>query len=183
MKKNSINLKFILISVFAVAVFFSTKAQEAVLTAGGDIASPHGSVSYSIGQVIQTMDTATTGSVAHGVQQPYEISEITGIQQIIKIPLFTTSVAHGITQSDTIRWNQKSDFDGQYTSLTGSPVNVSYFNNDAGYLTVENDDSDTNELQQLSMHNDTISLNLGGGYVVLPKGDQPGDMRYWNGTM
>ncbi len=84
MKENIINLKFILISVFAVAVFFSTKAQEAVLTAGGDIASPHGNVSYSIGQVIQTMDTATTGSVAHGVQQPYEISEITGIQQIIK---------------------------------------------------------------------------------------------------
>lgn len=28
-----------------------------------------------------------------------------------------------------------SDFDGQYSSLTGAPTNISYFNNDAGYLT------------------------------------------------
>lgn len=129
-------------------------------------------------------DPVFTNSVAAGITNADTVRWNNKLSSYTESdPLFTISVAHGITQSDTIRWNQKSDFDGQYTSLTGSPVNVSYFNNDAGYLTVENDDSDTNELQQLSMHNDTISLNLGGGYVVLPKGDQPGDMRYWNGTM
>ena len=74
-------------------------------------------------------------------------------------------------------------FDGQYSSLIGAPTNVSHFNNDAGYLISPNDaDADpTNELQIISIHGDTISLS-NGGFVRLPTGQNPGDMRYWNGT-
>ncbi|NCO55931.1 MAG: hypothetical protein GW876_11120, partial [Bacteroidetes bacterium] len=46
-------------------------------------------------------------------------------------------------------------FDGQYSSLTGAPTNVSSFTNDAGYLISEVDSSVTNELQVLSISNDT----------------------------
>ncbi len=45
--------------------------------------------------------------------------------------------------------NEADDFDGQYTNLTGAPINLSSFNNDAGYLTMEGDSSITNELQDL----------------------------------
>ena len=58
-------------------------------------------------------------------------------------------------------------FDGQYGSLTGAPTNVSAFTNDAGYLTSEVDGSVTNELQALSLSNDTLYLS-NGGFVVLP---------------
>ncbi len=58
-------------------------------------------------------------------------------------------------------------FNGQYSSLTGAPTNVSYFTNDAGYLTSEVDGSVTNELQALSISNDTIFLS-NGGFVKIP---------------
>ena len=62
-------------------------------------------------------------------------------------------------------------FDGQYSSLTGTPTNVSSFTNDAGYLTSfsEVDGSITNELQAISLSNDTIYLS-NGGFVKLPVG-------------
>ncbi len=41
-------------------------------------------------------------------------------------------------------------FDGQYSSLTGAPTDVSAFANDAGYLTTEMDSSNTNEIQTLA---------------------------------
>ncbi|HOG19097.1 MAG TPA: T9SS type A sorting domain-containing protein [Salinivirgaceae bacterium] len=58
----------------------SVSAQTSVNAAGGDASGNGGSVSYSVGQVVYTTDTGTTGSVAHGVQQPYEISVETGIE-------------------------------------------------------------------------------------------------------
>lgn len=60
-------------------------------------------------------------------------------------------------------------FSGDYSDLTGAPVDVSAFNNDAGYLTSEIDGSVTNELQVLSISNDTIYLS-DGGFVKLPVG-------------
>ena len=60
-----------------------------------------------------------------------------------------------------------ASFDGQYSSLTGAPTNVSAFNNDVGYIINELDGDSTNELQALSISNDTLMLT-NGGFVVLP---------------
>jgi len=72
------------ILAFATIVFyFSTQtimAQTSVNAAGGDASGSGGAVSYSVGQVVYTINTGTNGSVAHGVQQPYEISVETGIE-------------------------------------------------------------------------------------------------------
>lgn len=38
-------------------------------------------MSYSVGQVVYTTNTGTSGSVAQGVQQPFEIWVVTGIEQ------------------------------------------------------------------------------------------------------
>lgn len=56
------------------------QAQTSVNAVGGDASGSGGSVSYSVGQVVYTISTGTTGSVVHGVQQPYEISVETGIE-------------------------------------------------------------------------------------------------------
>jgi hypothetical protein len=58
----------------------TVNAQEASTAAGGDASGSGGSVAFSIGQVAYTTNTGTNGSVAQGVQQPYEISTVTGIE-------------------------------------------------------------------------------------------------------
>ena len=55
------------------------KGQETVPATGGDASGTGGSSSYTVGQVVYTTNTATSGSIAQGVQQPYEISTSLGI--------------------------------------------------------------------------------------------------------
>ena len=57
------------------------QAQESVNATGGDASGSGGSVSYSVGQVVYTNNTGTNGSVAQGVQQAFEISVVTGIEE------------------------------------------------------------------------------------------------------
>ena len=56
-------------------------AQEAILAAGGNALGSGSSVSYSVGQLVYATNTGSSGSVAQGVQQPYEISVVSGIEQ------------------------------------------------------------------------------------------------------
>lgn len=56
-------------------------AQEAISSAGGDATGSGGSVSYTFGQVGYTSNTGIDGSVAEGVQQPFEISTVSGIEE------------------------------------------------------------------------------------------------------
>jgi len=63
-----------------------------------------------------------------------------------------------------------SVFDGDYSSLSNTPSipsNTSDLTNDSGFLTSEVDGSTSNELQLLSISNDTIYLS-DGGFVKLP---------------
>jgi hypothetical protein len=57
------------------------QAQEVVTVSGGDASGSEGSVSYSIGQVVYTTASGTNGSIAQGVQQPFEISVLTGLEE------------------------------------------------------------------------------------------------------
>jgi len=54
------------------------QAQQATTAAGGSAMGIGGTVSYSIGQVVYTTNTGTSGSVAQGVQQPYITSTVLG---------------------------------------------------------------------------------------------------------
>jgi len=76
------NVKLLKLSTILLLGFGLTglQAQTSINATGGDASGSGGAVSYSIGQVVYTISTGTTGSVAHGVQQPYEISVETGIE-------------------------------------------------------------------------------------------------------
>jgi hypothetical protein len=50
------------------------QGQETIPATGGNTTGSGGSVSYTIGQVTYQTLSGTTGAVAQGVQQPYEIS-------------------------------------------------------------------------------------------------------------
>ncbi len=55
------------------------QAQETIPASGGDAYGNGGSVSYTVGQLVYTSITGTENSMEQGVQQPYEISVIIGI--------------------------------------------------------------------------------------------------------
>jgi hypothetical protein len=63
------------------------RAQSTIPAGGGNASGTGGTVSYSVGQMLYTGNTGTTGSVAQGVQQPFEISVITGLERAININL------------------------------------------------------------------------------------------------
>lgn len=56
------------------------QAQTSLNATGGDAAGSGGSVSYSLGQMLYHTHAGNNGSVSNGVQQPYEILTVTGIE-------------------------------------------------------------------------------------------------------
>jgi hypothetical protein len=56
-------------------------AQDASITTGGNAYGSGGMVSYSLGQLVYQTITSTSESITEGVQQPYEISVLTGIKE------------------------------------------------------------------------------------------------------
>ncbi len=78
--------KFLAAIVF-ICLAHTAGAQESVNASGGDASGSGGSASYSVGQVVYTTNTGTNGSVAQGVQQPYEISVITVLEEAVGIHL------------------------------------------------------------------------------------------------
>lgn len=84
-------------SIWAAALFTLTfplstvTAQESVNATGGNATGSGGTASYSVGQVFYQTHTGTNGSVAEGVQQPYEISVVTGIEEAKGIDISVTA--------------------------------------------------------------------------------------------
>jgi hypothetical protein len=72
-------------------------AQTSVNAAGGNASGSGGSASYSVGQVVYAASTGTSGSVAQGVQQPYEISVVNGIEEAKGISLSVSAYPNPTT--------------------------------------------------------------------------------------
>jgi hypothetical protein len=75
MKKTKLIIIFSLI--FALT---GIKAQQGFTAAGGGASGGGGTAAYSVGQIVYTSNTGAGGSVAQGVQQPYEISIVLGVE-------------------------------------------------------------------------------------------------------
>jgi len=74
--------------VLCLLVYGTTiQAQNTIAATGSNATGAGGSVSYTVGQVVYTSNTGTAGSVSQGVQQPYEISVITGLEEAKGISL------------------------------------------------------------------------------------------------
>ena len=71
--------KKIKLSVLLLGIGITAQAQQATTATGGNASGSGGTVAYSVGQIVYTTNTGTAGSVAQGVQQPYEISIVLGI--------------------------------------------------------------------------------------------------------
>jgi hypothetical protein len=96
---NSKNILSLLVLAFGFSWGNLAQAQESVNSAGGDVNGPGGSAAYSIGQVIYTTNFSASGSVAQGVQQPYEIFTI-GVEELdfgISLTAFPNPTMNNLT--------------------------------------------------------------------------------------
>jgi hypothetical protein len=85
-------------------------AQETIATSGGNFTGSGGSVSYTIGQVAFSVFSGTNGSVVQGVQQPYEISVVTAVENTEDIKL--NCIVYPNPTRNTIKLSIESpDFD------------------------------------------------------------------------
>ena len=91
-----LHLKLLAIILFGICLT-GLQAQEAIPAAGGEATGGGGSVSYSVGQLVFNTYTGEDGSVAQGVQQPYEISIITAIEEADGIGLYCTAYPNPAT--------------------------------------------------------------------------------------
>ena len=83
------------------------KAQQSVNGAGGNAAGSGGSLSYSVGQMFYTSSSGESGSVAQGVQQPFE-SSVLGVEDSAMLDI--TIVAYPNPTADLLTLLIK-DFD------------------------------------------------------------------------
>lgn len=85
---------------------------------GTTVAGNFSTIDWSTGTYYLKTEVDPTGGTTYS---------IAGTSQLLSVPYALYSKTSG-----------DGGFDGQYTSLTGAPTNVSYFTNDAGYITSAN---------------------------------------------
>ncbi|MBE9467506.1 MAG: DUF1566 domain-containing protein [Bacteroidetes bacterium] len=98
---------------------------------------------------------------------------ITGVSQLLSVPYaLHAKTAENVTNiPDLSNFDQDvtDDFDGQYSSLTDAPINVSDFTNDAGYITTftEIDGDVTNEIQDLDLTGNILTITENGSATTV----------------
>ncbi len=78
------------------------QAQESTNAAGGNASGSGGSASYTVGQIVYTAHSASSGSVEQGVQQSYQISTETGIEEARFINLSVSAYPNPTTDYLTL---------------------------------------------------------------------------------
>ena len=87
------------------------QAQESTNASRGDATGTGGTASYSVGQVVYTTNTGSTGSVAQGVQHAYEIFTV-GIKET-ELNISLTAFPNPTTENLTL---QISDYNNEQLS-------------------------------------------------------------------
>jgi hypothetical protein len=72
---------------FCLFGFGTVLAQQTVPSAGGNSSGAGGTVSYTVGQAVYTAHSGSSGTVIQGIQQPYEIFVVTGLEEAAGIHL------------------------------------------------------------------------------------------------
>lgn len=96
----------------AVLGLYQANAQEAVSASGGNATGSNGNVSYTIGQVVYTTNSGTTGSVAQGVQQPFEIQTVLGVDN------FNINLQLAVYPNPTTNWLQLEVKNTDFSNLS-----------------------------------------------------------------
>lgn len=112
------NRKQLACSLSILLFSLSSLAQETTDATGGEAFGSGGTANYSVGQVLFSTVTGTTGSVSEGVQQPYELFTVglndLGIQvEITAFPNPTTDHLIVSTKNSEVKLLELSLYDKQ----------------------------------------------------------------------
>ena len=121
--KQTLFYLLVLIPLFSIGLT-RLQAQQTIPATGGNASGSGGSASYTVGQITYTTNTGTNGSVAQGVQQPYEISVVNGIAEAKDIVLQCSAYPNPVT--DIIKLN--------IGNLSTSNMNYQLFDNNGKLL-------------------------------------------------
>ncbi|RTL14859.1 MAG: T9SS type A sorting domain-containing protein [Flavobacteriaceae bacterium] len=105
------NIKKLLVTTLLLGLT-QVNAQEAVVNSGGNASGTNGNVSYSVGQIVYTTNTGATGSVAQGVQQPFEIQTVLGAEN------FNINLQLAVYPNPTTNWLQLEVKNTDFTNLS-----------------------------------------------------------------
>lgn len=94
-----VHLGKVLIAICLFGYGIKMQAQETTTVSGGNANGNDSSVSYTVGQVAYTVNSGTIGTVTQDVQQPYEISVVSGIEE-----------AKGVNLMCSVHPNPDTDF-------------------------------------------------------------------------
>ena len=111
------------ISVLLLGLGLTTYAQQATTASGGNASGSGGSVAYSVGQIVYTAHTGTTGTVSEGVQQAYQIFTV-GINETdsdISLSVFPNPTADNLSLQIGNYKNEK--FSYQLFDMQGKLLN------------------------------------------------------------
>jgi hypothetical protein len=73
--------KFSILAFWNCLYLASAHSQEAIPVTGANASGNGGSVSYTVGQILYNTISGSNGTILQGVQQPYEISIVTGVEK------------------------------------------------------------------------------------------------------
>lgn len=113
------NKSVFLTALFTVYVGFGIadlKAQETVAAAGGSARGGTGSAEYTVGQPVYSYIAGSEGSINEGVQQPWEIQVITGLEDT-KDFLLSIAAYPNPTSDLLILKTEKKDIDDLHFQL------------------------------------------------------------------
>ena len=117
----------------------TAQAQQATTATGGIASGSGGIVTYSVGQVVYTTNTGSNGSVAQGVQQPYEISVVLGVENP-KIRLTIQAYPNPTVDNLTLNVgnNELSNLNFQLIDLNGRLIENRIISNAIETIGMEN---------------------------------------------
>ncbi len=154
----------------------SVSGNQLTITDGNTVTLPTGSGGDQWGSQVVESNATLSGDGTSG--SPLQVVGDLTDNQNLSLSGTDLSIANGNTVAFT-GWdtNSSDDFDGDFGSLTNVPAGladgddntqltetqVDNFVANNGYLTVEADGDDTNELQTISKTGSTVSLSNGGG--------------------
>ena len=88
--KYNLIMKTFYCFIICICYSLNLSAQQASTSTGGNASGTNGNISYSVGLVNYTVNKTTSGSVSQGVQIPYEIFILTGVDDTKKMNINLT---------------------------------------------------------------------------------------------
>lgn len=134
-----------MLACFAVSV---TSAQESSVSAGGDATGSGGSASYSIGQVAYISANDGSFSSSEGVQQPYEVSIVTAVNEM------ASTVSYTVFPNPTVSGVNLS------LSENNGNLNVQLFNIEGKMISEEKINGLNTNVQMEALASGTYLLNV-----------------------